>query len=393
MISLDLAPNEGYQDALKSITILLQPWRWIKGKQSGKVRTKLKRFFPEHEAFLYLSARGALYKVFQGLKLKEGDEVAVVGFTCEAVVLPLTELKLVPLYIDAEKNSYSLDFSDLKSKMSKKTKAVVLQHTYGITPDQREEIVVLAKAANVPVIEDLAHGFDHIMFAKNSDDTIKLLSFGRSKAMSSVFGGAILTKDKKLQETLKLYDKRLITPRTSFVARCLLYKPLSMLIKVTYDLAQIGKVIHWLSEALHILPKELTVGEKAGQFNPQMAGLFPNAFSFLLLNQLKNFESIQELRKKNVSEYNDAFHSTTSNQPLSRYPVLVPKRDELIAKLRKQKIYLGSWYKKLVSEEGICPVADSIKDQIINLPTHVCAKDRAMLMKKVELHAFHNQEV
>jgi len=393
MISLDLAPNEGYQDALKSITILLQPWRWIKGQQSARVKTRLKRFFPEHDVFLYLSARGALYKVFQGLNLKEGDEVAVIGFTCEAVVLPLTELKLIPLYIDAEKESYSLDFSDLKRKMSTKTKAIVLQHTFGITPEHREQVIILAKIAKIPVIEDLAHGFDHAMFAKNSDDTIKLLSFGRSKAMSSVFGGAILTKDKKLQETLKLYDKRLVTPRTSFVARCLLYKPLSVLIKSTYDLAQIGKVLHWLSEALHILPRELSVGEKAGRFNLQMAGLFPNAFAFLLLAQLKNFETLQELRRKNVAEYNDVFHSTPSDQPLSRYPVLVPKRDELIAKLRKQRIYVGSWYKKLVSDEGICPVADSIKDQIINLPTHVCAKDRAMVMKQVELHAFHNQEV
>ena len=392
MISLDLAPNEGYQDALKSITILIQPWRWIKGQQSVRVKAKLKRFFPEHDAFLYLSARGALYKVFQGLKLTKGDEVAVVGFTCEAVILPLTELKLVPLYIDVEKESFSLDFSDLKKKLSSKTRAIVLQHTFGITPEYREEILLYAKASKIPVIEDLAHGFDNEMFRADKSDSIKLLSFGRSKAISSVFGGAVLTRDKKLQETLKLYDKRLMTPRTSFVARCLLYKPLSVFIKATYDVAKIGKVLHWLSDAFHILPTELSVGEKAGQFNPQMAGLFPNAFAFILMGQLKKFEDLQTLRKKNVAEYNDAFHTTHTNQPLGRYPVLVPKRDELILKLRKQGVYLGSWYKKLVSPEGVCPVADKIKDQIINLPTHVSAKDRAMVMKQVELHAFNHQE-
>jgi len=391
MISLDLAPNEGYRDALKSLAILAQPWRWIKGQQSSKVKAKLKRFFPQHDVFLYLSARGALYKVFQGLKLQQGDEVAIVGFTCEAVVLPLTELKLVPLYIDVEIESYSLDFADLKRKLSTRTKAIVLQHTFGITPHYREEILLFAKASKIPVIEDLSHGFDNSIFVKNSDDTIKLLSFGRSKAISSVFGGAILTKDKKLQETLKLYDKRLITPRTSFVARCLLYKPLSVVIKSTYDIALIGKFLHWLSEALHILPRELSNGEKAGRFNPQMSGLFPNAFAFLLMSQLKNFDALQDLRKKNVSEYNDAFHSTHNDQPLSRYPVLVPKRDELMMALRKKQIYLGRWYHKLVSPVGICPVADSIKDQIINLPTHASARDRSIVMKQVELHAFHHQ--
>lgn len=391
MISLDLAPNEGYRDALKSIVILVQPWKWIKGQYSGRVKNRLKRFFPNHDVFLYLSARGALYKVLQALKLKAGDEVAVVGFTCEAVVLPLTELKLVPLYIDVEKESFSLDISDLKKKLSTKTKAIVLQHTFGITPKYREEILSLAKSSKVQVIEDMAHGFDNGMFISDTADTIKLLSFGRSKALSSVFGGAILTKDKKIQETLKEFDKRLITPRTSFIARCLLYKPASVLIKSSYDFVLIGKVLHWISDALHFFPRELSVGEKDGQFNPQMAGLFPNAFAFLLLSQLKNFEALQERRRENVAEYNDAFHSVNLDKPLSRYPVLIPQRDELIAKLRKQGIYLGRWYHKLVSPEKKCPVADSIKDQIINLPTHVCSKDRANVLKQVELHAFHNQ--
>lgn len=391
MISLDLAPNEGYQDALKSLSILFQPWRWIKGQYSLRVKSKLKRYFPGHDVFLYLSARGALYKVLQGLKLREGDEVAVVGFTCEAVILPLTELKLVPLYIDVEKESFSLDFTDLKRKLSTKTKAIVLQHTYGITPEYREEIILFAKASKIVVIEDMAHGFDNGLSISDTADTIKLLSFGRSKALSSVFGGAILTKDKKLQETLKVFDKRLITPRTSFIARCLLYKPASVIIKSTYDFMQIGKVLHWISEVFHFFPRELSVGEKGGQFNPQMAGLFPNAFAFLLLAQLKNFETLQELRRENVAEYNDAFHSVNLDKPLSRYPVLVAQRDELIQKLRKQRIYLGRWYHKLDSPEGVCPVADSIKDQIVNLPTHVSSKNRALIMKQVELHNFHYQ--
>ena len=123
-----------------------------------------------------------------------------------------------------------------------------------------------------------------------------------------------------------------------------------------------------------------------------MAGLFPNAFAFLLMAQLKNFDALQDLRKKNVGEYNDAFHSTHHDLPLSRYPVLVPKRDELMLVLKKKQIYLGRWYHKLVSPVGMCPVADSIKDQIINLPTHVSAKDRSAIMKQVELHAFNHQE-
>lgn len=391
MISLDLAPNEDRQDALKSITILAQPWIWIKGQYSGRVKTKLKRFFPQHDAFLYMSARGALYKVLQSMKLKAGDEVVVIGFTCEAVVLPIVELKLTPLFVDVETKSFSLDLEDLKRKLTGKTKVIILQHSFGITPVHRVEILELAKSSHLQVIEDLAHGFDNRMFMADDADSIKILSFGRSKAISSVFGGAALTKDKKLQEILKQCDKRLITPRTSFVARCLLYKPFSIVIKSTYDFAMFGKTLHWLLNAFYVIPRELTDSEKHGQFNPQMAALLPNAFAFLLNYQLKNFEQLQEIRRKNVAAYNDAFHSVQTDTPLSRYPVLIAERDELMKKLRKQQIYLGRWYHKLVSPEGVCPVADSIKDSVLNLPTQVSAKKRALVMKQVELHAFHQQ--
>ena len=391
MISLDLAPNEGHQDGLKSLTMIIQPWRWIKGQYTGRVKTKLKRFFPEHDIFLYLSARGALYKTLQGLKLNPGDEVMVIGFTCTAVILPLTELKLTPIFVDVETESFSLDLTDLREKITSKTKVIILQHTYGITPANRDEVLRLSKASKIQVIEDLAHGFDNHMFMKDKNDSIKLLSFGRSKAISSVFGGAILTKDKRLQEILKQYDKRLTTPRTSFIARCLLYKPLSLVVKSTYDFAKFGKVLHWFLSAFYVIPKELTEREKHGQFNPQMAGLFPNAFAFLLNSQLKNFELLQDLRMKNVAAYNEAFHSIQKDESLSRYPVLVTKREELMRDLRKQQIYLSRWYHALVSPEGSCPVANSIKDSIINLPTQVNAKDRDRVMKQVELHIFNQQ--
>lgn len=391
MISLDLAPNEDHQDALKSLTILLQPWRWVKGQYTGRVKIKLKRFFPKHDVFLYLSARGALYKALQGLRLNPGDEVVVIGFTCTAVVLPLTELKLRPIFVDMETESYSLDLTDLQKKLTPQTKVIILQHTYGLTPIYREQILKRAKSLKVQVIEDLAHGFDHRMFMKDTHETIKLLSFGRSKAISSVFGGAILTNDRKLQENLKQFDKRLTTPRTSFIARCLLYKPLSLVIKSTYDFAKFGKALHWFLNAFYVIPRELTEREKQGHFAPRMAGLYPNAFAFLLNSQLKNFESVQELRRKNVAAYNDAFHSTQQIESLSRYPVLVTKRTELMRDLRKRQIYLSRWYHTLVSPENTCPVAESVKDAIINLPTQVSDKDRDKVMKMVELHIFNQQ--
>ncbi len=393
MISLDLAPNENAHDAMVALSILVQPWRWIKGKYSVLAKTKLKRFFPGHEPYLFLSARGALYKTLQALQLKEGTEVLVLGFTCEAVVIPITALGLKPIFIDMEDETYSAEFRSVKERLGTQTKVIILQHTFGITPRYREEVLTLAHAKKIAVIEDLAHGFDPEVFAGDDAASIKLLSFGRSKAISSVFGGATLTRDVKLQERLKNIEKRLLRPQTGFVFRCLLYKPVNVFIRASYNTAKLGRALHWLLNSIRFFPKELTEREKRGTFDDKMAALFPNAFAILLNEQLKQFESVTEQRKRVVEEYNDVFHSVERVQPLCRYPVLVHERDSLMASTKAQHIYLSRWYHTVQSPEGQCPVAERVAAEIINLPTtSISPENLKKVLKMVELHTFHHHD-
>lgn len=391
MISLDLAPNENAHDAAVSLSILIQPWQWMKGKYSVLAKTKLKRFFPGHEPFLFLSARGALYKALQALQLKEGSEVLILGFTCEAVVIPVTVLGLKPVFVDMEDESYSADFESVKQCLGAQTKVVILQHTYGITPRYREEILTLAHAKKITVIEDLAHGFDPEVFMHDDSSSIKLLSFGRSKAISSVFGGAILSKDGKLQSKLKNIEKRLLRPQPGFIVRCLLYKPVSVVIRATYDLAHLGRGIHWLLNSVRFFPRELTEREKRGVFDERMAGMYPNAFAILLNEQLKRFEVVTAQRTQVVEQYNDVFHSVERIQPMCRYPVLIEDRDSLMKVMRAKKIYLSRWYHRLQSPDGQCPTAERVAAKIVNLPTtNISAKDQHHVLKLVELHMFHH---
>ncbi len=391
MISLDLAPNENAHDAMVALSILVQPWRWMKGKYSVLAKTKLKRFFPGHEPYFFLSARGALYKALQALQLKDGSEVLVLGFTCEAVVIPITALGLKPVFVDIEDETYSAEFKSVKERLSNQTKAIILQHTFGITPRYREEVLTLAHAKKIAVIEDLAHGFDPEVFSADDSTSMKLLSFGRSKAISSVFGGALLTNDTKLQERLKNIEKRLLRPQTGFVLRCLLYKPVSVFIRSTYNTAKIGRGVHWILNSIRFFPKELTEREKRGIFDEKMAAAYPNAFAILLNEQLKQFESVSAKRTQVVAQYNDVFHSVEVVQPLCRYPVLVQERETLMRSTRSKQIFLSRWYHTLQSPEGECPIAQRVANEIVNLPTTAVSEhDLQTVLKQVELHIFHH---
>lgn len=390
MINLNLAPNETFSDALTSFLLLFQPWRWKRGKEQDKIKKEiLKKLLNvsrlTFNVSLFLSGRSALYHLLKSLNLKKGDEVLVQAFTCEAVVLPIVALNLKPVFYDIEKQSFSANPIDLEKKLSKKSKVVILQHTFGITPSQREKILSIIRKHNLVLIEDIAHGIN-ISKIKMQNAKLKnhfyLLSFGRSKSLSSVFGGAIVTNNKTIAK--KLDSLNLSYPSYSLIFKLLLYKPIVFLIKLTYNI-YLGRLVHFFAQKFNLLIPEITKKERAGEYDTLFDKKYPNALAILLLNQLKRLEKIQDQRKRIVNFYlknlNYVSRSTLYvSQPLIRFPLLIKNRQKILQNLAKKGIFLGRWYDNPVAPKGFplekvgyrwgsYPVAEEVCQKIINLPT------------------------
>lgn len=394
MISTDFAPNERWKDGYRALKIILQPWKWKRGEERDKVKKKLQKWFPKSKVFLYLTGRTALYYLLKGLNLPQNSEILIQAFTCEAVVLPIIALNLKPVYVDIETETFSINPIDLENKISPKAKIIILQHTFGFTPRHRTRILSLVKKHNLLLIEDIAHGIKKNLPLPLSISNYKILSFGRSKSLSSVYGGAIVTNDQKLIKNLSLAQPPF--PSNRFILQGLVYKPLTMLVKSTYDL-YIGKIFHKLVLKTKILPPEITEKEKKGDYNPAFNKAFPNAFAYLLLQQLKDYNQFSTNRLKISNQYIKLFNKTgfiTSrqkiNQGLIRFPLLVKNSSFLIDKLKKRNIFLGQWYnqvvaplgidlKKLKYKKGTCPQAEKTAETIINLPTNITAEEAAKI--------------
>jgi Predicted pyridoxal phosphate-dependent enzyme apparently involved in regulation of cell wall biogenesis len=217
--------------------------------------------------------------------------------------LPIVALNLKPIFYDIEKQSFSANPIDLEKKLSKKSKVVILQHTFGITPSQREKILSISRKNNLVLIEDIAHGINSKFEARNSKlekNHFFLLSFGRSKSLSSVFGGVIVTGNKLIAK--KLDSLNLSYPSYSLIFKLLLYKPIVFITKSTYNI-YLGKILHFFSQKLNLLIPEITKKEKAGEYDHFFDKKYPNALAILLLNQLKHFKKTQNQRKKIVNFY------------------------------------------------------------------------------------------
>lgn len=377
MISADFAPNEELDDALLSLKLLFQPWTWKGGKELNEVK---KTIFPGHQVSLFLTGRSALFHLLKTMRLPKNSEIMVQAFTCEAVVLPILANNLKPVYVDIEKKTFSMDPIELEMMIGPNTKVVILQHTFGLTPVHRDKILSIVRKHKLVLIEDIAHGYNKskVLPAGRQGESPKsidylLLSFGRSKDISSVFGGAIVSK-KELSVNLQY-------PSNLFILQSLLYKPLAYFIKTTYDII-LGKIVHYFLQIFVLLIPEITANEKGGNFDPSLDKAYPNAFAILLINQLKKFSRTLKQRGRIVDLYNKHYPDNNYKEGLLRYPLSVNNRDQLLEKLANKNIFLGNWYEQVVAPKaldldrvgykiGSCPIAEELCKKIINLPTNI----------------------
>lgn len=383
MITTEFATNETISDAWLSFKLLFQPWRWKSGKEISQAKQKLLNDF---QIFFFLTGRAALNTILKSLDLVSGSEVVVQAFTCEAVILPITANKLKPVYADIETRSFSMNPIELEKKITSKTKVVILQHTFGIPPVYKDKIQAIVRKHNLVLIEDIAHGYSK----QQISNSFLLFSFGRSKAISSVFGGAVATNNKVLAKKLIDLESSLALPSMFFIFRLLLYKPLSVFIKSTYDI-YIGRILHKLINWFHLLIPEITSKEKVGEYDQILNKAYPNALAILLLHQLNKFDQVQQNRARISSFYSKNLKKIFDSS-LLRYPVLVKNRDLVLKKAAEKNIFLGKWYdqvvapksldlKKVYYQPGSCPVAEAICQKIINLPTNINQSQAEAVLK------------
>lgn len=398
MINVNFAYNENSKSAFNTLKNFFSLDSWFNKNNQKKVKAILKNLTHESEAnvFLTLSARSSLNLLLKSLELSENDMVIVQAFTCEAVVLPIINNGLKPLYIDIEESSYSMDLFDLNKKVNNQCKVLILQHTFGMTPVHRKRILDFAMKKQLVVIEDLAHGFYQNAFARDDKSTIKLFSFGRSKLFSVVHGGAIVINNDNMSDKFSQLYYKLNYPSFFFILRSLLYKILSPVIVQTYSYG-IGKMIHKIVLESHLFTKEVSPKEKSGFYDNWLDKKLPNVLSKLLVSDLKDYQK-NVANKLKVSRFYHKYiqqNFNKNNLPILRFPVLVENHEKVINYFRSQRIFLGNWYRQVVAPvglsltkvyytKGLCPKAEKVCSKVVNLPTNLSINQAKLIINTLK---------
>ena len=177
-----------------------------KNNFSRKFSINFKNKYNSLEAITVPSARAGLLSILSAMDIGKEDEVLLTGYSCSAVAESLLFLGIKPVYVDIDLKNYGMDVHKAKKLITSNTKAIIVQHTFGL-PADINRIKTLAVEYDLKIIEDCALALG----SKISNEYLgtfgdaSIFSFEISKTISVGWGGLVLiNEDKKL--AMKIID-------------------------------------------------------------------------------------------------------------------------------------------------------------------------------------------
>jgi len=194
----------------ESIAKILNSAAFINGPEVHAFQKDLEDYLQVKHVIPCANGTDALQIAMMGLGLQPGDEVITADFTFAATVEVIALLKLTPVLVDVEPDTFNIDPTAIEKAITSKTKAIVPVHLFGQSANM-EAIMDIAEKHGLFVIEDNAQAIGANYTYKNGKKKkagtighVASTSFFPSKNLGCYGdGGAIFTDDDELAHTIR----------------------------------------------------------------------------------------------------------------------------------------------------------------------------------------------
>lgn len=336
------SPGIGKEE-IRSVVSVLKSGNLSQGKIVKDFEEEFSSYIGTNYAAAISNGTDAIYLSLIALGIKEGDEVITTPFSFVASASAISRVGATPIFADVN-NTYNIDSKLLEEKISKKTKAVIVVHLYGM-PCEMNEILSIAKKRKLFVIEDACQAHGALYFGKKVGGIgdIGCFSFYATKNMTTGEGGMIVCRNKKI------YDKVCVLRNQGMKKR--------------YHHSIFG-------------------------FNMRMS----NIEAAIGIEQLKKLDNNNKLRQKNAYAYFKLLKGTTGivlpivpenvTHVFHQYTIRITNkypltRDRLREELSKNGIDTEIYYPLAINKQKIykkknvtMPIAESYSKQVLSLPVH-----------------------
>ena len=131
-------------DINKVLKSLRDGWVSSDGPDVLKFEKKFANFIGKKYCISVSSGTAALEIAVKSLNLKKNDEVIIPNFTIISNALAVIRQGAKPVFVDCNMDDWNININDLKKKISKRTKAIIVTHIYSYS-NRIEKIVSICK--------------------------------------------------------------------------------------------------------------------------------------------------------------------------------------------------------------------------------------------------------
>ena len=154
----------------------------------------------------------------EALSIGPGDEVILPTFTIISCIQQIIRSGATPVLIDSDPLNWNMNVSQIEAKITKKTKAIMVVHIYGLPVDMKP-IMALCKQYDIRLIEDSAEMIGQTYKGQEcgSFGDISTVSFYSNKHITTGEGGMILTDNEDIAENCRKIRNLCFVPNNRFV--------------------------------------------------------------------------------------------------------------------------------------------------------------------------------
>lgn len=189
----------------KALEVLRSGW-YVLGKEVSSFEEEFAAYTGGNYCVGLASGLDALWIAFRLLGIGAGDEVLVQGNTYIASVMGITMNGATPVFVEPDEY-FGINVKELESKITDKTKVILVVHLYGIATPM-DEIVSLCEKYHLKLVEDCAqsHGACYKGKMTGTFGDVGCFSFYPSKNLGAFGdGGAVVVKDEALAKEFKVF--------------------------------------------------------------------------------------------------------------------------------------------------------------------------------------------
>lgn len=188
----------------KDLQAVQQPLNtgWVvQGPYVKAFEEKFATFTGAKHAVACSSCTTALHISLAVLGIGRGDEIVVPAFTWIATANVVEYLSAKPVFCDINLETFNVDVDCLKKKITRKTKAIIPVHLFGLAAEM-DAIMLIARKHSLYIVEDAACAFGALYNGKHVGNfgEFGCFSFHPRKAITTGEGGMILTNDRQRAE-------------------------------------------------------------------------------------------------------------------------------------------------------------------------------------------------